>query len=166
MGMRELVKQLADWFYVWEEAIGSTTPFDDPCSKMEPGTRRFMLSELRKVVQSLLSIVDRARPVVIRQANAQDGHAQDIAKYRNEAIINTLYHEYQGPGHHRTGGPRHDNDMVDIQDIRIAPTQDELLCTISPYLPANIPGAPHPYPSESVRRLLDIQFRLLREELV
>jgi hypothetical protein len=165
--MRDLIKQLAEWFYSWEAALESTLlPFDDPCSKMEPRTRRFVLSELRKIVESLLSVVDRARAVIIHRSDIQDECARDVTKYQNEATIASLYREYQGPGDERDGGPRHDNDLVDVRDIRIAPTQDELLCTVEPYLPANIPGAPHPHPTESTQRLLDIQFRLLREELV
>ncbi|KAG9092170.1 hypothetical protein FS749_015949 [Ceratobasidium sp. UAMH 11750] len=39
------------------------------------------------------------------------------------------------------------------------------MCEDDPYLPPNFPEAPHFHPQQSVERLLDIQFRLLREEL-
>lgn len=83
-----------------------------------------------------------------------------------EGDIAALHNAYEGPGSLRPEGPRHDNDFVDINDIRIAPTHNELISRISPYLPANIHAAPHPYSPESMERLLDIQFRLLREELM
>ena len=35
---------------------------------------------------------------------------------------------------------RHDNDHTNINSISIAPTQQEVLCQVSPYLPANVPG--------------------------
>ena len=73
---------------------------------------------------------------------------------------------YSGPGELREEGPRHDNDFVNIQDIKVAPTDNELLCRLRPFLPANIPNAPHPLPANSMSRLMDIQFRLLREELL
>ncbi|KAG9089663.1 hypothetical protein FRC06_001443 [Ceratobasidium sp. 370] len=166
LGMRALIKQLAEWFYEWEASFESATPFDDPDREMEPSVRRFTHSELRKKVESLLNVVDRARTVVVHQSNMQAKRVQDIANYRHEATLARLQREYQGPGEQRRAGPRHDNDKVNIQEIRISPTQDELLCTIPPYLPANIPNAPHQHPADGVQRLLDVQFRLLREELV
>ncbi|KAG8704206.1 hypothetical protein FRC08_002369, partial [Ceratobasidium sp. 394] len=166
LGMRGLVKQLAGWFYEWEASFESAAPFDDPCKELEPRVRRFTHSELRKKVESLLNVVDRARAVVVHRSDTQAERIQNIANYQNEAILARLQREYQGPGDQRQAGPRHDNDKVNIQEIRISPTQHELLCTTPPYLPANIPKAPHQYPADGVQRLLDVQFRLLREELV
>lgn len=80
--------------------------------------------------------------------------------------VDQLAMTYIGPGTHRADGPRHNNDHVDIKDIRIAPTHEELTTDIPPYLPYNIPGAPHPYPPSSMQHLLDVHFRLLREELM
>ncbi|KAG8703433.1 hypothetical protein FRC09_004163 [Ceratobasidium sp. 395] len=168
LGMRELIKQLAEWFYGWEDSFESMTPFNDSFKNLDPRGRRFVLSDLRKKVESLLNIVDRARAVVVHQSlvNIQSERLQDIAAYRHEAVLARLHREYQGPGDQCQAGPRHDNDKVNIQGIRIAPTQEELLCTLQPYLPANVAKAPHQYPTEGIQRLLDVQFRLLREELV
>ena len=83
-----------------------------------------------------------------------------------QAFISRLAHIYEPPGILRDGGPRHDNDFTDIQDIRIAPTHEELLCPIAPYLPVFLPMAPHHLPEDSMQRHLDIQFRLLREEMM
>lgn len=83
----------------------------------------------------------------------------------DEGTLAALHTTYVAPGELREEGPRHDNDYVDIEGIRIAPTHEELVCRLPPFLPANIYGAPHPLPSESPERLLDTQFRLLREEL-
>ncbi|KAG9127475.1 hypothetical protein FRC07_013284 [Ceratobasidium sp. 392] len=166
LGMRGLIKQLAEWFYEWEASFESAAPFDDPLKDTDSRARRFIISELRKKVESLVNIVDRSRAVVVHQVATHGKRLQDTTNYRHEAILARLHREYQGPGDQRQGGSRHDNDKVNIQDIRIAPTQNELLCTLSPYLPANIARAPHQYPAEGIQRLLDVQFRLLREELV
>jgi hypothetical protein len=83
-----------------------------------------------------------------------------------QAFISRLAHTYDPPGTLRDGGSRHDNDSTDIQDIRIAPTHEELLCPVAPYLPAFLPMAPHHLPENSMQRHLDIQFRLLREEMM
>lgn len=78
----------------------------------------------------------------------------------------TLLATYAPPGHLRSGGPRHDNDDASILQISVEPSQAELVCTVAPYLPANVATAPHHLRSDSMERLLDIQFRLLREELL
>ena len=70
------------------------------------------------------------------------------------------------PGHLRPEGPRHDNDHEDILQISVEPSEAELVCTVAPYIPANVTPAPHHLRSDSMERLLDIQFRLLREELL
>ena len=79
--------------------------------------------------------------------------------------VAALHNAYEGPGAARPEGPRHDNDYINIADIQIAPTHAELTSPLHPFLPANLFGAPHPLPPESMEQLLDIQFRLLREEL-
>jgi hypothetical protein len=83
-----------------------------------------------------------------------------------QASSSRLANIYEPPGNLRDGGPRHDNDFTDIRDIRIAPTHQELLCPIGPYLPVFLPMAPHHLPSNSMQRHLDIQFRLLREDMM
>ncbi|CAI5537652.1 unnamed protein product [Closterium sp. Naga37s-1] len=72
-----------------------------------------------------------------------------------------------GPGElSLEGRPRHDNDHIEISAISVAPTMDEVLCDAAPYLPHNHPSEPHRLPAGSVGRHVDIQFRLLRHDLV
>lgn len=68
-----------------------------------------------------------------------------------------------GPGYLSKYGQRHDNDHVDIKDIRILPTTDEILCRRLPYMPRKNPYAHHHLPCGQ-QRLLDIHFRHLRYE--
>ena len=93
-------------------------------------------------------------------------HAGVTTLQMQQAFLSRLAHTYEPPGTLRDGGPRHDNDFTDIEDIRIAPTHEELLCPVAPYLPAFLPTAPHHLPEDSMQRHLDIQFRLLREEMM
>ncbi|KAF9165584.1 hypothetical protein BGX20_000525, partial [Mortierella sp. AD010] len=73
---------------------------------------------------------------------------------------------FDPPGSESLDGPRHDNDHAHIKDIKIVPTQAELICERPPYLPSNdIPGAPHHLPPGWSRQL-DIQFRLNREDMI
>ncbi|KAK0433784.1 hypothetical protein EV421DRAFT_1718181 [Armillaria borealis] len=87
-------------------------------------------------------------------------------EHRSEALQARLTRTYDAPGALRPLGPRHDNDHCDIADIQIIPTHDELVSTALPYIPVNLPDAPHHLAPNSMERHLDIQFRLLREELV
>ncbi|GJP50063.1 hypothetical protein CLOM_g9207 [Closterium sp. NIES-68] len=72
-----------------------------------------------------------------------------------------------GPGELSLAGrPRHDNDHAEISAISVAPTMEEVLCKVAPYLPHNHANEPHHLPAGSVGRHVDIQFRLLRHDLV
>ncbi|KAL0023688.1 hypothetical protein WJX79_001943 [Trebouxia sp. C0005] len=74
--------------------------------------------------------------------------------------------DQDGPGETRPDGPRHDNDHTDINSISIAPTQQEVLCQVSPYLPANVPGTVLHLEEGSPEAHRDLHFRLLRHDMV
>ncbi len=66
-----------------------------------------------------------------------------------------------GPGDLSSKGVRHDNDHLDIRDISILPTMDEILCRRLPYMPQKDHHTPHRYvPGQ--QRLTDVNFRQLR----
>ncbi|KAK2783225.1 hypothetical protein FQN53_009311 [Emmonsiellopsis sp. PD_33] len=73
--------------------------------------------------------------------------------------------ESDGPGHLAEAGARHDNDFVNIENIRILPTTDEILSLRSPYMPFKRFTRPHFLP-RGPQRLLDTLFRQLRYENV
>ena len=54
---------------------------------------------------------------------------------------------------------RHDNDHANIVDISIAPTQQEVLCQTTPYLPANHPGTVMHLETDSQEAHRDLHFR-------
>lgn len=58
-------------------------------------------------------------------------------------------------------GPRHDNDHAMISNIQILPTISEIL---SDERPDFLPTRAHRHHESGIRRLLDSQFRLLRED--
>ena len=71
------------------------------------------------------------------------------------------------PGALRDGGPRHDNDRADFREIAILPTAAEVECRIAPYLPIQRePELASPFVANPVDRHLDVQFRLLREDML
>ncbi|KAL8794129.1 MAG: hypothetical protein Q9195_003314 [Heterodermia aff. obscurata] len=67
------------------------------------------------------------------------------------------------PGNLSDQGPRHDNDHVNIQDIKVLPTAEEIHSSRQEYLPSNDPEESH---LPGLEGLLDRQFRLLREDQI
>lgn len=124
-----------------------------------------MLGQIRADLEKLSEIVARELGRTRRSAaGISAGSGMTRAQHR-QAQLAQLAQTYIPPGELRPEGPRNDNDFAAISAIRIAPTQQELLCD-SVYLPVFIPDAPHHLAVSSMERHLDIQFRLLREELM
>ncbi|EKM54252.1 uncharacterized protein PHACADRAFT_174761 [Phanerochaete carnosa HHB-10118-sp] len=161
--LRPLVLNLSDWVNIWAIGITTASPtFDDALASAPPQAREQIIQHLKAKVEQLVSIVNREHSKLER---SKQSRPVPTAVDSDEGIIAALHNSYVGPGELRPEGPRHDNDHVDIEDIRIAPTHDELICRIPPFLPSTLYNAPHPARLDSPERLLDIQFRLLREEL-
>ena len=132
---------------------------------MPLNNRKLIISHIREDIDRLTSIVERETGLVQRAKQRSTGPTVTNAQ-RSQARVAQLAQTYDPPGSLREDGPRHDNDFMEIDRIRIAPTHDELLCAVSPYLPVFSQDAPHHWPADSMQRHLDIQFRLLREELM
>ena len=130
-----------------------------------PNNRRLTIGHIREDIDRLTAIVERETGTVLRLRNGPSKSTLTAAQ-RSQARIAQLAQTYDPPGVLRPDGPRHDNDFLDIEEIRIAPTHAELFCPVQPYLPVFSPDAPHHLPADSMERHLDIQFRLLREELM
>ncbi|KAI6040315.1 hypothetical protein EDC04DRAFT_3140449 [Pisolithus marmoratus] len=159
-----LVMSLHTWFEQWNEGVRASPPaFDDPFQDREPRVVDLLISLLREKVGTLKAIVDRELEKQTNSCKIKPTVQPTV--HANEGLVAALRGSYDPPGELRQEGPRHDNDHMDVYNIRIAPTHEELMCPIEPFLPATLYGAPHPALAESMERLLDIQFRLLREEL-
>jgi hypothetical protein len=158
-----LVSNLDRWFQDWHAGVEATPPlFDNPFNNISCTVREHVIESIRDKIRRLVNIVQRDEQKVIKSDLKQKRKAAaDVADHFGPALHAT----YEGPGHLRPNGPRHDNDFEHITEIRVAPTHEELMIRVPPFLPANYFDAPHPHPADSMQRLLDIQFRLLREEL-
>jgi hypothetical protein len=165
--LHELVEDLLSWFDIWTVAVEASPPtFQDPITSSSPQLRNLTLGELKKGISRLRQIVGREYGDAEKLRRSVP-NGRFTAAQRHEAFLSRLEQTYDPPGTLRAGGePRHDNDLTDIRDIRIAPTNEELLCPLPPYLPVSLPTAPHHLRESSMERHLDIQFRLLREELM
>jgi hypothetical protein len=160
-----MVRNLQAWTETWIEGVCmSPAAFDDPFKDAGSTTRDQITNHLRAKVHRLVVIVDREQTRIDR-ANQHITPTFTLSDHAHEGVVAALNITYEGPGTLRPLGPRHDNDFSNIADIRIAPTHEELISRLPPFLPGNFHDAPHHLPAESMERLLDIQFRLLREEL-
>ena len=96
----------------------------------------------------------------------QEAEKRDLAvAYRFQFGIDIPQEEEPGPGNVHPDGPRHDNDHDDFRRISVLPSDDEMRCKKPPYLPVkghSFSG----HVSNKVDRYLDIQYRLLREDMV
>ncbi|KAJ0417154.1 hypothetical protein BJY00DRAFT_325758 [Aspergillus carlsbadensis] len=68
------------------------------------------------------------------------------------------------PGNLSEFGPRHDNDYALIEDIRILPTLAEIYSQRNDFLPTRDHKSSDAHHQKGILRLLDSQFRLLRED--
>ncbi|KAF7983780.1 hypothetical protein HWV62_18992 [Athelia sp. TMB] len=159
-----LVRSVNKWVDVWAKGITSNPmTFLDAHETSSLATRQHITDHLRTRVEGLVSIVDREQDRLNRSTRKEK--ATPRKGNNTTGIMNALRSTYDPPGELREHGPRHDNDFLDIDSIRVAPTHEELVTDVQPFLPSTYFEAPHPFPADSMQRLLDIQFRLLREEL-
>ena len=152
----QLVDHIKKWFETWS---ASSQLFKDSWAPETDQARKHTIATLRRDLGRVCDIVARERATVQR-------YQPNIRRTDEAGLQLAILATYTPPGHLRPEGPRHDNDHADILQIRVEPSHAELVCTVAPYLPANMPVAPHHHRSDSMERLLDIQFRLLREELL
>ena len=162
--LHEFVENLTEWFDVWATGVQSQPPtFQDPVTSNQ-GTCALTVRTLGETIERLRTIIGREHRVTESKRIVTKKPVLSEAE-KNQALVMRLEQTYDPPGHLRPEGRRHDNDFADIADIRICPTSEELTCQLAPHLPATVPGAPHHLPAGSMKRHLDIQFRLLREDL-
>ncbi|KAI0816803.1 hypothetical protein BC628DRAFT_1334253 [Trametes gibbosa] len=160
------IQQFADWFDIWaNDVCGPRPQFKDLIVNLPAKNRELSIAHIREDIQRLQEIVERETGTVQRLRPGPPKSSMSQAQ-RSQALAGQLAQTYDPPGDLRKDGRRHDNDFANIRDIRISPTHEELFSAVQPYLPVFRPDAPHHLPMDSMERHLDIQFRLLREDLI
>ena len=99
-----------------------------------------------------------AQPLRSQSLDPKLASEEEISRYMCDA-----------PGELRTSGPRHDNDRVNIAEIQILPTLSEMVSLDAPYLPCQsgpLANLSSHWIKDSVKRHIDVQFRLVREEMI
>ncbi|KAG0380217.1 hypothetical protein BGX24_009554 [Mortierella sp. AD032] len=126
----------------------------------------FENTNLTREMARLQQVVNDAQDTIIHPVNPATVIGGGTRAGRRDVNLVQLHHFYDPPGQLSDDGPRHDNDLVDIADISVLPTQTEIVSKRNPFLPSNdVPEAPHFLPP-GWRRQIDIHFRLYREDMM
>jgi hypothetical protein len=139
----------------------------DPLTK-NLETRNFFFMILEKEMKTMDRMLNNGRNNLMFDQNSE-------AKKLNETLDQLYYKElarrvddektYDPPGELSKYGKRHNNDFAEISKISIIPTKEEILCERPPFLPSTLRYSLHFLP-DGPAKLLDTQFRLLREDLL
>ncbi|KAH8835068.1 hypothetical protein DL96DRAFT_1808988 [Flagelloscypha sp. PMI_526] len=165
-GLLTLIEHLYSLFETWRTHVDAVPPtFDDPFTTKDSSSRALHLRELDKCLLRLRSIARRECGVA-EELRRDPAPRTRPAGASHADFLSQLGQVYIGPGSLRPEGPRHDNDFEKLADVRIAPTHEELTSPLDPYLPVFVPGAPHHLAPGSMEKHIDIQGRLLREEML
>ncbi|RIA89999.1 hypothetical protein C1645_805971 [Glomus cerebriforme] len=169
--MHKIANDLQQLKTTYQQSIGqqqlSSTSTDPLINDLN--TREYFFMILDKEMETMNKMLNNGRNnLIFEQQNPN-------AKELNSKLTQLHYKElarkvdakrtYDPPGELSKNGKRHDNDFIEISEISIIPTREEILCDRLPFLPSSLPDAPHFLP-DGVRRLLDTQFRLVREDML
>jgi hypothetical protein len=151
----EMFETVQKLFEQYEQCVAIT---DDSAKN------RFLNGILKKELKRLQQIVFDAHGKSQKLNNPSVSPASRQAR-RGVNLVH-LAQNYDPPGDLSADGPRHDNDKVEISDIKLLPTPGEITSTRAPFLPSNgIYNAPHPLPN-GWERQIDTHFRLYREDML
>jgi hypothetical protein len=103
-------------------------------------------------MKSVRDMVARANGLLSKHASAPNGapsHSEGVSFYPRDLVI---------------PGDRHDNDKLDMTEIAIFPTRDEIMSDAKEFLPFTDPDQPH-YLEDTMQRHIDTHFRLFRHDI-
>ncbi|KAG0088484.1 hypothetical protein BGZ92_006112 [Podila epicladia] len=119
-----------------------------------------MVQEVKRL-QRIVSDAEDNNVSLLDVTAADPGARSDSAHSKTQ-----LRHSFDPPGKRSANGPSHDNDHVEIAEINIIPTEQEITCSRPPFLPSNgVPDAPH-FLAHGWKRQVDTHFRLYREDMM
>ncbi|CAB4484431.1 unnamed protein product [Rhizophagus irregularis] len=146
-----------------QQQFSSTDPL---ISNLE--TRKYFFTILEREMNTMNKMLNNGRNNLIFEQNPGAKNFNVISdKLYYEELARRVDAEriYDPPGELSKNGKRHDNDFEEVSNILIIPTNKEILCDRSPFLPSTLHNSLHFLP-DGPARLLDTQFRLLREDLL
>jgi hypothetical protein len=162
--MNDIIQRLENAKLNWQNSFSTQQENSNDPLYSNVGRRDYFFFILDKEFKKVKQIIKKHSERTF--LNEQDSiDESSLESYREKSQLADLKRSYDPPGELSNHGPRHNNDFSDISKISIIPTGEEILSDRLPFLPTNILGAPHFLP-EGAARLLDSQFRLLREDML
>ncbi|CAG8550528.1 6058_t:CDS:10 [Dentiscutata erythropus] len=168
--MSKIVDRIEQAKRLWKNSLDQTTEnvYSEPLVS-DIDRQKYFFMILDKEINNMNKMLNNGQRSLSPQEtrpNSSTKSDSSITYYRKLAKKVALMHDYDPPGELSKHGPRHDNDFSEIAKISIIPTKNEVLCKRDPFLPTtNMDDSLHYLPKGS-QRLLDTQFRLLREDLM
>ncbi|CAB4491510.1 P-loop containing nucleoside triphosphate hydrolase protein [Rhizophagus irregularis] len=168
--VHKIVQRLQDASNVWKDSLlaeRQSISGSEDALVSHPEKRRYYFDildvEMRRL-NYVLSDGRRSLNAAKREANKAE-ISETVLESRKMAKMNEFERLYDPPGELSKYGPRHDNDFLEISKIAVIPTKDEILASREPSLPSFMLDHPDFLP-DGISRLLDMQFRLLREDML
>ncbi|KAF9322711.1 hypothetical protein BG006_002122, partial [Podila minutissima] len=119
-----------------------------------------MVKELDRL-QRIVSDAEDAAISLLDVIAADPGAVSHIVPTKTQMRL-----AFDPPRKRSANGPSHDNDHVEITNISILPTEQEITCSRAPFLPSNgVPDAHH-FLAHGWKRQVDTHFRLYREDMM
>ncbi|KAF9106327.1 hypothetical protein BGX27_009208 [Mortierella sp. AM989] len=163
----QLIKRTQDARIEMAEVVQTLHEQQQQCSQVsgDSAENRFVNEILEREVTRLRHIVSDAQGTIIDHIDPSTDSSDHRPSRRGVNKVHIAL-AYDPPGNLSKDGPRHDNDELDISNIKLLPTQSEIVCSRLPFLPTNgVHDAPHFLP-HGWRRQLDTHFRLYREDML
>ncbi|KAF3035032.1 hypothetical protein E8E12_006473 [Didymella heteroderae] len=105
---------------------------------------------VKRLLADTRALIDRARGLIADEDSAEEvPRAFTASMYPRDIVI---------------PAKRHDNDKLDISEITMFPTRDELLSDAKDFLPSTDPDQPH-FLTNKIERHIDTNFRLYRHDV-
>ncbi|KHJ35538.1 putative nf-x1 finger and helicase domain protein [Erysiphe necator] len=108
---------------------------------------------VNQIITELRDIVNQAIKIIGNGKNDQS------SRYTKKVVVSAYPKSIIGPQN------RHDNDKLDISEIKILPTYEEIISEYTDFLPSTNLQVPH-FIEERGLRHLDTHFRLLRHDIL
>ncbi|CAG8532918.1 23815_t:CDS:10 [Gigaspora margarita] len=167
--MYKIVTKIEQIKKLWQNTLQNIkSTYNEPLVS-DFARREYFFIILDKEIDSIKKILNYGRRNLLSQTTftiSSTKSNKPSTDYRKLAKKVASILDYDPPGDLSENGKRHNNDFKEISRIKIIPTKEEVLCDRYPFLPTmNIDDAMH-YLPKGAERLLDTQFRLLREDML
>ncbi|CAG8665908.1 19931_t:CDS:10, partial [Gigaspora rosea] len=167
--MYKIVTKIEQIKTLWQNNLQNIkSTYNEPLVS-DVARREYFFIILDKEIDSIKKMLNYGRRNLLSQTSftiSSTKSNKPSTDYRKLAKKVASILDYDPPGDLSENGKRHNNDFKEISRIKIIPTKEEVLCDRYPFLPTtNIDDSMH-YLPKGAERLLDSQFRLLREDML